>query len=171
MNSKLNSWWNPDIRPENITDYEETYTTTNEAGEEQTQTETYKFVKSPLIIDKILNKLSFIWTHAGCVWYNKLANRTVKDELDALNAKIPHIESGTVNVQFSTTARTYNVTFKNAFVDPPVVQLTVQSGQLGAHARALLNGNPATTGFKFISYDNDSETTSGVVHWLAVDRS
>lgn len=88
MNGKLNSWWNPDIRPENITDYEETHTTTNETGEEQAQTETYKFIKMPIIIDKVLNELSFIWTHAGCVWYNRLANRTVKDELDALNAKL-----------------------------------------------------------------------------------
>ena len=83
---------------------------------------------------------------------------------------MPHIESGTINVQFSTTVRPYNITFKNAFREPPVIQLTVQSGQLGAHARALIDGNPTTTGFKFSTYDNDSTTSTGIVHWLAVDK-
>ena len=35
---------------------------------------------------------------------------------------MPHIESGTINVQFSTTVRPYNITFKNAFREPPVIQ-------------------------------------------------
>ena len=83
---------------------------------------------------------------------------------------IPHIESGTINVQFSTTVRPYNITFKNAFKEPPVVQLTVRSGQIGAHARALIEGNTTTTGFKFSTYDADSTATSGTVHWLAVDN-
>lgn len=83
----------------------------------------------------------------------------------------PYIESGTINVQFSTTARTYNVTFKNAFKEPPVVQLTVRSGQIAAHARALIEGNTTTTGFKFSTYDADSTTASGTVHWLAVEQS
>ena len=102
MNNKLNSWWNPDLRPENIEDYEETYTSTNDTGEEQTQTETYKFIKLPIIINKVLSRAAFIWTHAGCVWYNRLSNRTVKDELDALNAKsessLTVLSGGTVQV-------------------------------------------------------------------------
>ena len=86
-------------------------------------------------------------------------------------SEIPHIESGTINVQFSTTIRAYNITFKNAFKEPPVVQLTVSSGQFGSHSRALIDGTPKTTGFKFRTYNNDSTADNGIVHWLAVEKS
>ena len=90
--------------------------------------------------------------------------------LQALNAKTPQIESGFVNVQFSTTVRTYKITFKNPFQEPPVIQLTVYSGQYGAHARAMITGI-TTIGFEFGTYDNDSSSASGSVYWLAIDKS
>ncbi len=43
-----------------------------------------------------MDKLAFIRTHAAAVWYNKLAKRTVKDEIDDLKRKIdvmPFIEN------------------------------------------------------------------------------
>lgn len=83
---------------------------------------------------------------------------------------MPHIESGTINAKFSTTIRSYEITFKNEFKEPPSVQLTVSSGQFGAHSRALIDGTPKTTGFKFRTYNNDSTADNGIVHWMAVDN-
>ena len=92
------------------------------------------------------------------------------DAIREVNAKTPQIESGFVNVQFSTTVRTYKITFKNPFQEPPVIQLTVYSGQYGAHARAMITGI-TTIGFEFGTYDNDSSSASGSVYWLAIDKS
>ena len=73
-------------------------------------------------------------------------------------------------MQFSTTVRTYKITFKNPFQEPPVIQLTVYSGQYGAHARAMITVI-TTIGFEFGTYDNDSSSASGSVYWLAIDKS
>ena len=65
--------FNPDIRPSEI----DTYTETN--GE---QTAEYKIINAHPIINGILNKLAFFRTHAAAVYYNRLANKTVKQKFD-----------------------------------------------------------------------------------------
>ena len=84
----------PDIRPENIETITESYTPSIGGGVEQTSS--YKVLNTYPIIGGILDKLAFIRTHAAAVWYNKLAKRTVKDEIDDLKRKIdvmPFIEN------------------------------------------------------------------------------
>ena len=70
----------PDIRPENIETITESYTPSG-GGE---QTTTYKILNVHPIINGILDKLAFFRTHAAAVWYNKLAGRTVADEIEDL---------------------------------------------------------------------------------------
>lgn len=84
LNTKTGTTWAPDIRPESIETFTETYTP--EGGTEQTVI--YKRVADHPFLNGIRDKLAFFATHAGAVWYNKLANRTVADELEDLNAKI-----------------------------------------------------------------------------------
>lgn len=73
----------PDIRPENMETITETYSPSG-GGE---QTATYKIINVHPILNGILDKLAFFRTHAAAVWYNKLAGRTVADEIRDLNAK------------------------------------------------------------------------------------
>ena len=72
----------PDIRPENIETITETYTPSG-GGE---QTATYKIINVHPILNGILDKLAFFRTHAAAVWYNKLAGRTVADEIKDLKS-------------------------------------------------------------------------------------
>ena len=71
--------FNPDIRPSEI----DTYTETN--GE---QTAEYKIINAHPIINGILNKLAFFRTHAAAVYYNRLANKTVKQKFDDVDAAV-----------------------------------------------------------------------------------
>lgn len=71
--------FNPDIRPSEI----DTYTETN--GE---QTAEYKIINAHPIIGGILNKLAFFRTHAAAVYYNRLANKTVKQKFDDVDAAV-----------------------------------------------------------------------------------
>ena len=73
------SRWIPDIRPEEIDTYQET---NNE------ESATYKIVNAHPILSHVLDKLAFFRTHAAAVWYNKLANKTVKDKLDEIDESI-----------------------------------------------------------------------------------
>ena len=79
----------PDIRTENIETITESYTPSG-GGE---QTATYKIINVHPILNGILDKLAFFRTHAAAVWYNKLAGRTVADELKDLNAKMKTLQS------------------------------------------------------------------------------
>ena len=57
---------------------------------------TYKILNVHPIINGILDKLAFFRTHAAAVWYNKLAGRTVADEIGDLKVKMtptPFIEN------------------------------------------------------------------------------
>ena len=78
------SRWIPDIRPEEIDTYEET---NNE------ESATYKLVDAHPILSHVLDKLAFFRTHAAAVWYNKLANKTVKDKLDEIDTSIGALSS------------------------------------------------------------------------------
>lgn len=86
QNTKIGTTWAPDISPEAIETFTESYTP--EGGEEQTVT--YKRVADHPILNGIRDKLAFFMTHAGAVWYNKQANRTVKDELEDVNTKMDY---------------------------------------------------------------------------------
>jgi len=78
-----------DLRPEEIVTYEETYTPEVAEGEEATtQTANYKFYKKYPVISGVLDKLSYGFTHAAAVWYNKLAGITVKDKLDEVSGQL-----------------------------------------------------------------------------------
>lgn len=83
-NLKTGIPWAPDIRPESIETFYETYVP--EGGGEQTVE--YKIFNVNVIIGEVLSKFAFWRTHAKAVWYNKLANRTVADEINDLNAKL-----------------------------------------------------------------------------------
>ena len=74
--------FNPDIRPSEI----DTYTETN--GE---QTAEYKIINAHPIINGILNKLAFFRTHAAAVYYNRLANKTVKQKFDDVDAAVSEL--------------------------------------------------------------------------------
>ena len=76
--------WVPDIREDEITEFQE------QNGDE---TATYKAVNVHPIISRILDKLAFFRTHVSAVWYNKLANKTVKDKLDEIDTSISSLNS------------------------------------------------------------------------------
>lgn len=111
-NTKVGTTWAPDIRPEKIETFEETYTP--EGGEEQTLT--YKAVAHHPIISSVLDKLAFFRTHVGAVWYNLAERKTLLtklNELDAelrdVNAKIDSVfqsvSSGKASVASAITAK------------------------------------------------------------------
>ena len=81
------SRWVPDIREDEITEFQE------QNGDE---TATYKAVNVHPIISRILDKLAFFRTHVSAVWYNKLANKTVKDKLDEIDTSISSLNSSSL---------------------------------------------------------------------------
>ena len=81
--------WAPAIREDEITEFQE------QNGE---QTATYKAVNVHPIISKVLDKLAFFRTHVSAVWYNKLANKTVKDKLDEIDTSISALSSKIVTL-------------------------------------------------------------------------
>ena len=91
--------WVPDIRPDKV----ETATETNEEQSEQ-----YRIVDAHPILGGILDKLAYFRTHAGAVWYNKLAGITVLQKLDNLASNIG------VLAQLATTDKTSLVAAINA---------------------------------------------------------
>ena len=78
------SRWVPDIREDEITEFQE------QNGDE---TATYKAVNVHPIISRVLDKFAFFRTHVSAVWYNKLANKTVKDKLDEIDTSINSLNS------------------------------------------------------------------------------
>lgn len=72
--------WVPDIRPENMDTYTETYT--SEGGTEQS--EEYRITDADPIIGGMLDRLAFFRTHASAVWYNRLAGVTVRQKIDEM---------------------------------------------------------------------------------------
>lgn len=91
-NTKIGTNWSPDIRPDSIETFTETYVP--DGGEEQTLT--YKAVDDHPVLNRVLDKLAFFRTHAGAVWYNLAERKTLltkikeQDEvIEGLNAKIP----------------------------------------------------------------------------------
>ena len=83
------SRWVPDIREDEITEFQE---------QNSDETATYKAVNVHPIISRVLDKLAFFRTHVSAVWYNKLANKTVKDKLDEIDTSISSLNSSYVSV-------------------------------------------------------------------------
>lgn len=88
-NTKVGTTWAPDIRPEKIETFEETYTP--EGGEEQTLT--YKAVAHHPIISSVLDKLAFFRTHVGAVWYNLAERKTLLTKLNELDAELRDVNA------------------------------------------------------------------------------
>lgn len=86
--------FNPDIRPSEI----DTYTETN--GE---QTAEYKIINAHPIINGILNKLAFFRTHAAAVYYNRLANKTVKQKFDDVDAAVGELNEKLIPLNFNVS--------------------------------------------------------------------
>ena len=109
-NTKTGTTWAPDIRPENIETFTETYTP--EGGEAQTAT--YKAVDHHPFLQEILDKAAFFRTHVGAIWYNLAERKTLLAKLNeqdkainALNAKIlKYIDAPAVSV---TLDNYYNI--------------------------------------------------------------
>ena len=96
------SRWVPDIREDEITEFQE------QNGDE---TATYKAVNVHPIISRVLDKLAFFRTHVSAVWYNKLANKTVKDKLDEIDTSISSLNSRLKYTQFEITSENESVAF------------------------------------------------------------
>lgn len=114
MNTKTGTTWAPDIRPEAIETFEETYTP--EGGEEQTVT--YKRVADHPFLNGIRDKLAFFATHAGAVWYNLAERKTLLTKLQEqdevigeLNAKIVTKYEDTAPEGATTIALTFTGKF------------------------------------------------------------
>ena len=103
------SRWVPDIREDEITEFQE------QNGDE---TATYKAVNVHPIISRVLDKLAFFRTHVSAVWYNKLANKTVKDKLDEIDTSISSLNSRTPYGYRVTVELQANVT-KNVTCELP----------------------------------------------------
>lgn len=175
-NTKTGTTWAPDIRPEKIETFEETYTP--EGGEQQIIE--YRAVNHHPILNKVLDKMAFFRTHVGAIWYNLAERKTLLtklNELDAeireVNAKIetekPHIEAGNVRCTFSSSVRTYSVKFKKPFKNPSVA-FAVNSGALSANVRATIK-SVGNDGFEFYTYSDVSANSSGTIFWVATERT
>lgn len=106
------SRWVPDIREDEITEFQE------QNGDE---TATYKAVNVHPIISRVLDKLAFFRTHVSAVWYNKLANKTVKDKLDEIDTSISSLNSN-IDELDSGKAKYINIT-QNAVSANPIQTL------------------------------------------------
>lgn len=108
------SRWVPDIREDEITEFQE------QNGDE---TATYKAVNVHPIISRVLDKIAFFRTHVSAVWYNKLANKTVKDKLDEIDTSISSLNSSCLKVRvakmLSTGAWMEPNTVKSIDIDVP----------------------------------------------------
>lgn len=80
INPKTGTTWAPDIRPEEIEEFDE------EASDGAFAQ--YKAVDNHPILNKVLEKMAFFRTHAGAVWYNLLERKTLLAKLNEMDAEI-----------------------------------------------------------------------------------
>ena len=88
-NTKTGTTWAPDIRPEKIETFEETYTP--EGGEQQIIE--YRAVNHHPILNKVLDKMAFFRTHVGAIWYNLAERKTLLTKLNELDAEIREVNA------------------------------------------------------------------------------
>ncbi len=90
-NTKTGTTWAPDIRPEKIETFEETYTP--EGGEQQIIE--YRAVNHHPILNKVLDKMAFFRTHVGAIWYNLAERKTLLTKLNELDAELREVNAKT----------------------------------------------------------------------------
>lgn len=167
LNPKTGTVWTPDIRPDKIETFEETYT--SEGGEQQAVT--YKIVDNHPILNKVLDKFAFFKTHVSAIWYNKLANITLKQKLDEMDAVIQDVS---VKTGFSIIrkAETSNLTVgaNGITLKKPSIDGYIVIGLVGARVdtaqNILVKGFDGASGYVAIQNNSnaDSHTISG--SWL-----
>lgn len=143
--------FNPDIRSSEI----DTYTETN--GE---QTAEYKIVNTHPIIGGILNKLAFFRTHASAVWYNRLANKTVKQKFDDVDSEVRELNEKLGKKQDSSTA----ITTSN--ISNQSVNHAVTAGSANAVAWGNVSGKPSTYPPSTHTHDDRYYTESEINNFL-----
>lgn len=89
LNTKTGTSWAPDIRPESIETFTETYTP--DEGEEQNVT--YKRVADHPFLNGIRDIKAFFTTHVGAVWYNLEERKTLLAKLREMDAEIARLSS------------------------------------------------------------------------------
>lgn len=101
INPKTGTTWAPDIRPEEIEEFDE------EASDGAIAQ--YKAVDNHPILNKVLDKMAFFRTHAGAVWYNLLDRKTLLAKLNEMDAEIlkrktlKYVVTESVNLTIGTT--------------------------------------------------------------------
>lgn len=83
INPKTGTTWAPDIRPEEIEEFDE------EASDGAIAQ--YKAVDNHPILNKVLDTMAFFRTHAGAVWYNLLDRKTLLAKLNEMDAEIARL--------------------------------------------------------------------------------
>ena len=162
------SRWVPDIREDEITEFQE------QNGDE---TATYKAVNVHPIISRVLDKLAFFRTHVSAVWYNKLANKTVKDKLDEIDTSISSLNSKstikTEQLQLSAKVSSANVQCKISG------KIAIITGYLNTNAALVSNDNLISgfpipnDGYRMIAYEANNKVmplnldNSGVLYAIA----
>lgn len=121
-NTKTGTTWAPDIRPESIETFTETYTP--DAGTEQTLT--YKRVADHPILNGIRDIKAFFTTHVGAVWYNLQEHKTLLAKLNEMDAKMEDLKNKTS----SSTVLDLESTFQSAPVGMSPVHTYVNSQNL-----------------------------------------
>ena len=143
LNPKTGTVWTPDIRPDKIETFEEIYT--SEGGEQQAIT--YKIVDNHPILNKVLDKFAFFKTHVSAIWYNKLANITLKQKLDEMDAGIQDVS---VKIELSAyvkrDAPTLNPGNNNFSIEKPSVNGYKVICMIGV--RVTDSGNVVLKGFR-----------------------
>lgn len=89
----------PDFRTETIEEITETYTP--EGGTEQIAT--YKIGSAHPIIGGILDKFTWIRTHAAAVWWNALERVTLRDKITAMDEQIAQLNGNSEYEAFDVT--------------------------------------------------------------------
>lgn len=111
QNTKIGTIWTPDIRPDSVDTFTETYTP--EGGEQQTHT--YKAVDNHPVLNRVLDKLAFFRTHAGAVWYNLQERKTLLSKLneqdaviEGLNAKMSIVQEDLLTFHINVDIRSFS---------------------------------------------------------------
>ena len=123
QNTKIGTIWTPDIRPDSVDTFTETYTP--EGGEQQTHT--YKAVDNHPVLNRVLDKLAFFRTHAGAVWYNLQERKTLLSKLneqdaviEGLNAKMSIVQEDLLTFHINVDIRSFSAYRIGNIVNPLV---------------------------------------------------
>ena len=154
-NTKVGTTWAPDIRPEKIETFEETYTP--EGGEEQTLT--YRAVDHHPILGSVLDKLAFFRTHVGAVWYNLAERKTLLTKLNELDAELREVNA---KIELNNFANPIDISAYNSadklYTVPCDGYLFLNGNSVGSYARCVVYG--AKNGAIAVSVENSNGLAS-----------